>query len=216
MYVTASENCRMVLDGRRLLTDSKRLRKLLAPAFTPSQIRHFTPLFWDKSKELTSHIRNQILTSGRQELEINMLNWTDRVTLDMIGLSAFGTDFEGLRDPEQGLYSLYDKLYPMDGFSEPLDVLCVYVLPMFLAPAIVQRLPLKPIKDQRQNSQLLRDFCLSLIKKQQNVKDLELEEGNHKRKYFCHMDNMTGADGGFDRPPFGHSERKQTYRGGDG
>lgn len=156
------------------------MRKILAPCFTPSQIRHLIPAFWEKCQELNWRMREVITNSGETEVEMNVMDWTDRVTFDMIGITSFGADFHGLRDPQQGFYAVYNRNYPQDGFSDPWDVLYNYVLPAFVSHRWLYMLPVKAYQDMLRDRQIIRDQCQSFIDAELARKDFADSMGNHK------------------------------------
>lgn len=156
------------------------MRKVVAPCFTPAQMRHLVPAFWEKSKELNWRVREVIDGSGQTEMELNVMEWTERVTFDMIGSTSFGTEFQALRDPDQGFFVVYNRNYPQDGFSDPWDVLYNYVLPIFISHRWLYKLPIEAYRNMLKDRQVIREKCQSLIDQELARKDFEDSMGNHK------------------------------------
>ncbi|KAL9030427.1 MAG: hypothetical protein Q9196_001459 [Gyalolechia fulgens] len=72
--------------------EHKRQRKNLLPAFAYRHIKDLYPAFWSKSQELVTVLSRQIQCNGSREIDVD--GWVSRATLDIIGLAAFGHDFE--------------------------------------------------------------------------------------------------------------------------
>nr|GAT44510.1 cytochrome P450 [Mycena chlorophos] len=91
------------LLGRGLLAlegeEHARLRKIMSPAFSPSQIRLLVRLFFDKSLELVSFWSAIPSSPSSKEgwIETDVLKGLRGVTLDIIGLAGFGYDFRALQ-----------------------------------------------------------------------------------------------------------------------
>ncbi|KAJ6516736.1 cytochrome P450 [Mycena vitilis] len=81
-------------------------RKIMSPAFGPSQIRKLTQLFVDKSLEL-SKVWTHEPTDSSGWARIDVLTGLRDMTLDVIGLAGFNYQFHAL-DPEQKPTALDD------------------------------------------------------------------------------------------------------------
>ncbi|KAJ7641534.1 cytochrome P450 [Roridomyces roridus] len=79
-------------------TRHRQLRKIMASAFSYSQIREFTHVFLSKSLELRDLWSRELSQSkrGDNKLEIDAFVWMNRLALDTIGLAAFDYDFDSL------------------------------------------------------------------------------------------------------------------------
>lgn len=67
-------------------------RRLLAPAFSPENVRGMADDVWECAEKLESRLTNQILSNGG-EMTINIVPHTSACTLDILGRTAFGHDF---------------------------------------------------------------------------------------------------------------------------
>ncbi|KAJ7434308.1 cytochrome P450 monooxygenase [Mycena galericulata] len=99
--VVGSVNSRIV--GQGLLgvegDDHTRQRRVMNPAFGTIHIRSATTVFLDKSYQLRDVLAHRI-TPGSQPTRLNVLSWLSRMTLDVIGLSGFGHQFDLVRGAE--------------------------------------------------------------------------------------------------------------------
>ncbi|KAF2825283.1 cytochrome P450 [Ophiobolus disseminans] len=118
--------------------EHKRQRKLLMPAFSFRHVKDLYPIFWNKSKEMTSRISETIKSSPEASSVIEIRGWASRATLDIIGLAGCGQDFDALADPENELNQTYKSIFS-SGRGAQLVQLFLNMLPFWLVVA----LPLK-------------------------------------------------------------------------
>ncbi|KAI0743350.1 cytochrome P450 [Daedaleopsis nitida] len=81
----------IVIEGER----HKRQRRVMNPAFGPTQIRELTEVFLAKANDLCTYWNTQIATQG-ESIPINVIEGLSRMTLDVIGLAGFNYQFETL------------------------------------------------------------------------------------------------------------------------
>lgn len=106
-------------------------RKNLAPAFAFGHLkRNIVPIFWSKAQELVECLANvstaavdkkHVSDTDNTDLEnaaaehvhgaVDVGNWTSRATLDIIGLSGMGQDFNALQDPDNKLHQTYKLIF---------------------------------------------------------------------------------------------------------
>ncbi|KIK52835.1 hypothetical protein GYMLUDRAFT_233155 [Collybiopsis luxurians FD-317 M1] len=88
-----------ILGNGVLVTEGdkhKLQRKVMNPAFGPSQIRDITEIFVDKAVELREVWLSQVDAAGGTA-RINVLQWISRMTLDVIGRAGFNYEFNSLK-----------------------------------------------------------------------------------------------------------------------
>jgi hypothetical protein len=137
---------------------------------------------------MNRRIAAEIVSSGSKTTELNMLDWTNRVTFDMIGKTAYGADFGGLEDPNTGFYRLFNRNYPLEGFTDPLDAFCIYILPIFVPHGILDRLPIPAFQAQQRDRVSMTDEYKRLIRAVDISKFGHEEAGaiqKSKRIFFC-------------------------------
>ncbi len=78
--------------------EHKRMRSLIAPAFSSDNVRAMHADLYHVSSALQTRIVNEIHASGKSSLQLNILDYTARATLDIIGRVAFGHDFNAIGD----------------------------------------------------------------------------------------------------------------------
>ncbi|KAK0214197.1 cytochrome P450 [Armillaria fumosa] len=88
-------------------SDHQRQRKILGPAFVTSQLQLFLKVFQACAMKLTEKT-NEYVGEGK---EINVLQWTNKVTLDIIGITSFGYEFNALDDGQTELMAALNNIF---------------------------------------------------------------------------------------------------------
>lgn len=90
----------------------KFLRKNTQPAFKFGHIKKLYPTMWSKAIELNQVLKDELRVLKRKgndtRIEINA--WASKVTLDIVGIAAFGRDFHVLERPDHPLVKNYADL----------------------------------------------------------------------------------------------------------
>lgn len=160
--------------------EHKKQRKNLMPAFAYRHIKDLYPVFWAKSRELTECLskaikstegivgtsHNSVQNEEKAGTEnavhapgvIEVGNWSSRATLDIIGLSGMGQDFNALQDQGNKLNQTYRTLFN-PGRSGRLLQLANIFLPFWFT----SRIPIKRNNDVNAASQFIKQTCRDLI-----------------------------------------------------
>lgn len=107
---------RSILGSGVLLVDGEehmRQRKALSPAFSTSAVRDLTPTFFSKALLLTRLLIYETRSQG-PAAPVEMLEWLNRATLDIIALAGFGYEVDSLRNPKNPLRLAYNSLFAFD------------------------------------------------------------------------------------------------------
>ena len=107
--------------------EHKTQRKNLMPAFAFRHIKEIYPVFWKKSQELVECVSaakgydpaEATVTPGSPAAagpqhkpgSIELGGWLSRATLDIIGVSGMGQDFNSLQDPSNKLNQTYQTVF---------------------------------------------------------------------------------------------------------
>jgi len=86
----------------------KRQRKVSTPAFSPSNLKKFLPLFVEKADELV-HKWIDMDSSGSEVIDV--WHWISRATFDVIGLAGFGYSFNAIQDESNEVYLAYKEMF---------------------------------------------------------------------------------------------------------
>lgn len=81
------------------------------PAFAYRHIKDLYPIFWAKSSEMVSLIREDLASrKSPDDNTVQIRNWASRATLDIIGVAGMDHDFDSLRNPDNNLSQSYHKI----------------------------------------------------------------------------------------------------------
>lgn len=114
-------------------------RKALAPGFSIASIRALSPVFWQKSLLLAKLWREEMTESRVTSKCIEVLEWLNRTTLDIIGQAGFGTDINSLENPETPIREAYRLVFAFDIGSRILHGLQAFIPSTKYLPAKMNR-----------------------------------------------------------------------------
>ncbi|KAK0227599.1 cytochrome P450 [Armillaria fumosa] len=127
----------------------QRQRKIMSPAFSASQLRRYLVFFQSMAPKLTDRLANEITASGSNERVVDILHWTKKIALDIIGLTAFRYHFNALDAAEGERSELRDALHNVviEAQSSPSSIELLYpalwrIIPRF-ASDILELIPLR-------------------------------------------------------------------------
>ncbi|EGX43852.1 hypothetical protein TWF173_001936 [Orbilia oligospora] len=139
--------------------EHKRQRKILTPAFHPRHLRSLFPLFWSKTQEMVDLITAEIQSSDAPDPIINFNSWGSRCTLDIIGKAGAGIDFNAMKDPDNDLFKIYQKV-----FTPTTGQLWMAILNLIMPLWFMQNLPVKGVREVSQAKDFIMKVCLDMIK----------------------------------------------------
>lgn len=117
----------------------KQQRKALSPGFSTQSIKALTPIFWRKSLLLSKLWRQDMLVEKTRTKTIEILEWLNRTTLDIIGEAGFGTDLDSLEHPETPIREAYRQCFAFDINSRILMGLAAFIPQTKYIPAKMNR-----------------------------------------------------------------------------
>jgi len=113
--------------------EHKTLRKQIAPSFNfkPNDLY---PLLWEKSVLLTRVLMEQLETSSSNSTEdpplvsgeVDISEWSQRASLDIIGQAGFGWDFNTLRNRESEFARSFKKIFAATVGNRILFAVSIY------------------------------------------------------------------------------------------
>ncbi|KAK0432040.1 cytochrome P450 [Armillaria borealis] len=143
----------MVGKGLLATADSthQRQRKILNPAFSSSQLREYLSVFRATGVKISGKFR-ELVSQGPKE--INILQWTNRAALDIVGLTSFRCDFGALDGKSSEMADISKSTFTALSKIVPTALLIlVPTLWRFLPKgllSIIDKAPSKQIKILRQ------------------------------------------------------------------
>ncbi len=144
--------------------EHKRMRSLIAPAFSSDNVRAMHADIYHVSSALQTRIANKIHTSGKSYLQLNILDYTARATLDIIGRVAFGHDFNAVGDAPDAIKIINTFRTQNEMGSGHSAFTALLILRMF--PWITS-LPLKAIQAQGAVADTVRKLAKDIVSNSQ-------------------------------------------------
>ena len=154
--------------------EHKRMRSLIAPAFSSDNVRAMHADIYYVSSTLQTRIANDLQASKKSSLQVNILDYTARATLDIIGRVALGHDFNAVGDAPDAIKIIKTLRIQNDMGCKDSAFTASLILRMF--PWITS-LPLKAIQAQGAVADTVRKLAKDIVANSQidnkgNGKDL--------------------------------------------
>ncbi|TFK53892.1 cytochrome P450 [Heliocybe sulcata] len=105
----------------------KRLRKMLNPIFSTSNIRELTGSFRGIANKLRDRLAGQL--ENDSPTKINVLDWLSRAALDLIGVGGAGYDFHAIDEEESNYTKAAKDLLPTLTSISAITLLIPYLPP---------------------------------------------------------------------------------------
>jgi len=142
----------VIVEGDR----HKFLRKNTQPAFKYGHIKELYPVMWEKAVAL-SDLLSEKVRSGDSEIEMGA--WAGKVTLDVIGIAAFGRELHVLRNPDNPLVKNYTDLLEPGGAKT-----AYFFLTLFFPRSLIDLLPWKVSRMFNETTANIRAICAQFVR----------------------------------------------------
>jgi cytochrome P450 len=129
----------------------------LTPIYAVRNIRAFYDVFFRKGVALVEALEQKVPTETSCEVEINQ--WANRATMDIIGLAALGNEFGCLDGAKSELFDTYQEIFT---WAPEKDVFMA--LNRVLPRGFVQWLPWRVNERIDVTSATLRGICRGLVR----------------------------------------------------
>ncbi|RPD58218.1 cytochrome P450 [Lentinus tigrinus ALCF2SS1-7] len=128
----------------------RKQRKMLNPVFSINHMRHMLPIFYEITDRLREAIHRHV---SRGPCTLDMLNWSTRIALELIGQGGLGYSFDPLTTDCANPYGdamkeLMPAMLPLMKYRILLPALCKYTSPR-LRRWLLQRIPWEPLQKIR-------------------------------------------------------------------
>ncbi|KAI0640269.1 PAH-inducible cytochrome P450 monooxygenase PC-PAH 1 [Trametes polyzona] len=170
--------------------DHSRIRKIMNPAFTASQLRSFLPLFRHSAQKARSGHLTALAQKWKEQLQsgseggaqrINVTAWLARCTLDVIGEVGFDVQCGALDDSLNPVMHAYKNMFAdAIPFPSRLTVLFRHLWKYIPMPLLdyVQYVPTKEHIRFRRTLKVINEFARDLIKEKTEA----VLAGKHENK----------------------------------
>ncbi|KAF8608524.1 cytochrome P450 [Ceratobasidium sp. AG-I] len=192
--------------------DHRKLRRIIAPAFSHQSIKNLAPLFLHKSFELRDKIRSVLASrpersqpgvevdqiQGQQEprVRIDVHNWVGRTAFDIIGVAAFGYEFSSIQHETNEVYTAYRCMF--DALRQTENLL--HNLGLFLPACIASRIPDARTKEVSRCRRIIESKIQELlVNRRQNIA-VEKAAGAAAGKDLSILNLLLRTNETFDKP----------------
>lgn len=142
-----------------------------------SRNRRLVPQMWKKAVILADKMEDLVAESGSNSAVLYMHSLTMAATLDVIGITTLGVDFDSITRPDQPILQAYQRVFPSFENQTSMEKFFGATLPAIISPHILFKLPLKPIQEFHQGMAVLQDLCLTQIR--QKRQEIENDKNNN-------------------------------------
>ncbi|KAG8952767.1 hypothetical protein FRC04_003690 [Tulasnella sp. 424] len=146
-------------------------RQMLAPVFTNENVKHMDQEIHQAADKLADSLREHVQSVAEKDsgAEVNILDWSGRATLDIIGNVGFGHDFGcGMSEEAKAIQRSWRELVGM-GMQ----------FPGFVAPLVIRAfpfitdLPVEAIQAQGETKTIVKRIAKQLVEQRKNMQNDE-------------------------------------------
>ncbi|KAF4119939.1 Cytochrome P450 [Geosmithia morbida] len=154
--------------------EHKFLRKNMMPAFSFRHIKNLYPMMWKKAISLAEVMKEEvnILNAADNNGTIELLKWTNRATLDMIGIAGLGRNFQTLQLTEDPIIKVYEEL-----LNPSREQLIFSLLTILLGYRVTRCLPLRTTNVFQKSIEILNSECIGMVQDKKKA-IAEKDDGN--------------------------------------
>ncbi|KIP05242.1 hypothetical protein PHLGIDRAFT_163819 [Phlebiopsis gigantea 11061_1 CR5-6] len=157
----STETARMTM-GKGLVWASgethARQRKIMNPAFTVGQIRSFVPIFRTGAAKLTQKWRDEISAkaASAEGVALTVNRWFSRVTIDILGETAFDYNFGALDNTENEVTAAFHTMFSDSTLHPPAWDLIFKRLWSYIPQPILEFMDYIPTREYNRFRRTLR------------------------------------------------------------
>ncbi|KAG8945422.1 hypothetical protein FRC04_000797 [Tulasnella sp. 424] len=169
-----------------------RQRQALLPFFTAEQVRSMEEDIKGCSDRMVAKLRDQIvsLPASSEPPVIDVLPWTSRATLDVIGVVGFGYDFQCGDSPAARIISQTWSAQSMLMTQFPAFV----GMKLLQAFPILNKAPFEALKAQERMRDMIKDLARNVYWEQKGSRSGEEKEGRDLLSRLMRMKDTHGMD----------------------
>ncbi|RPD79153.1 cytochrome P450 [Lentinus tigrinus ALCF2SS1-7] len=161
----------------------RRQRKMLNPVFSTKHLREMTPIFYSVIHKTRDAILQRVRSGAKDGVELDMLSWMGRTTLEILGQAGLGYSFDPLTEdrPDEFANAVKD-LFPQLVNTSIARVLLPYVAnlgPAAFRRRVVEMTPSKTIQRLKDISDIMHERSVLIY----NEKKAALEKGDDALKH---------------------------------
>ncbi|KAI0717433.1 cytochrome P450 [Cerioporus squamosus] len=161
----------------------KRQRKMLNPVFSTKHLREMTPLFFEIIHKTRDAIMQRVDAGPKDGVELDMLGWMGRTTLEVLGQAGLGYSFDPLTEDRADEFANAVKdFFPQFAKSVITRLLLPYVTKIGSASfrkRVVELLPSDTVQELRRISYTMHERSVRIFKEKKEA----LEKGDEALRH---------------------------------
>ncbi|RPD65435.1 cytochrome P450 [Lentinus tigrinus ALCF2SS1-7] len=161
----------------------RRQRKMLNPVFSTKHLRDMTPIFYSVVHKTRDAILERVRAGAKDGVELDMLSWMGRTTLEVLGQAGLGYSFDPLtEDRPDDFANAVKDLFPQLVKTIVPRMILPYVAevgPAWFRRAVVEAIPNKSIQRLKDISDIMHQRSVLIY----NEKKAALEKGDDALKH---------------------------------
>ncbi|KAK1760214.1 cytochrome P450 [Echria macrotheca] len=164
----------VVVEGER----HKFLRRNAQGAFKFGVVRELYGMMWEKAVAFSEVLQRRVVQEEAEEEEagtrVEMNGWASKVTLDIIGIAAFGRDFQVLTHHDDPLIRNYDEL------MRPGRAKFFYFIVSAMMPRwVVRWMPWRVARMFEQTTASIKAICGDMVRDKAEAIARAKDDGEH-------------------------------------
>lgn len=136
---------------------------------------------WSKASILCDKINQISPVNATGGVVIDIQSLALSATLDVIGVSLLGVDFDCQRKPDQPILKAFQAVLPLYDEDTWFDTVFWNILPVFIPPCTLFNFPLRRVRDFNWGTAMLRNYCTDQVR-ERKLQMLEAPEHEWKRE----------------------------------
>ncbi|KAI0701721.1 cytochrome P450 [Earliella scabrosa] len=162
----------------------KRQRKMLNPVFSTKHLRDMMPIFYQVIHKTRDAIKQRVETGGGKDaVELDVLSWMGRTTLEVLGQAGLGYSFDPLTEDRPDVFATAVKEFFPQLVHLTLPRLLLPYVANIGSPAfrrrVVEMLPSKDLRRMVEITDTLHERSVHIY----NLKKDALEKGDEALKH---------------------------------
>lgn len=130
-------------------------RKHVSPAFSFRHIKDLYPIFWSKAVELVKCVAHE---ADENEGVVEVNHWSNKVTMDIIGVAGLGRNFDTLKTSNDPLLQNYEEI-----LEPTTEKVAFFMCNLVFPPWLISKLPWKLNDRLKATTGALRNTCHQLL-----------------------------------------------------
>ncbi|ETS76338.1 hypothetical protein PFICI_11725 [Pestalotiopsis fici W106-1] len=157
-------------------------RRIFNPIFGLNRNRRLVPQVWPIALILREKIED-LVKKSRGSVVLDVHSLTMATTLDIVGITTLGVNFDSIRNPSDSILQAYEMVYPSPDNPSLIDQVVGIIFATLVPPRLLFKLPLRSIRQYHKGMRMLRSFYLTQIRqKRKEIENTSFDDTEPREK----------------------------------